>query len=268
MSTGECIQNRCHNIPPKNKSRCLRCSNRRSNYDKRIRQERIQNNLCAECGCTKSASTKLCTQCKEKSLARVHKYLFGGHKPNVLSRDKHSCVLCTRDIHLVVHHVNGNSSEHSMENLISLCQRCHADIHRLGKFDTRVMACILVAHSGTVNNSGRKRLRGWTKTRRQILARDKHACVLCDESEKALFIHHKDDRGIKSPRPNHNSDNLVTLCQPCHNAVTNLRNNADRQGAARLVISLGAGTQGTPATLSTPELPQLRQPPPAVRTAS
>lgn len=53
-------------------------------------------------------------------------------------------------------------------------------------------------------------LRAWKELRDQILTRDGHACVICNDTE-VLHIHH-----IDADNTHDEPDNLVTLCSYCH----------------------------------------------------
>ena len=75
--------------------------------------------------------------------------MFQLYKPNLLdrkyrwivfSRDNFCCQRCKIEgeiyddlwevtCSLAIHHVNGNSSDNKLENLISLCLRCHLKVH-------------------------------------------------------------------------------------------------------------------------------------------
>ena len=49
----------------------------------------------------------------------------------IMIRDNHICAICNRDreVHLMVHHKDGNKRNHHPENLITLCKSCHGTIH-------------------------------------------------------------------------------------------------------------------------------------------
>lgn len=70
----------------------------------------------------------------KRSLMRHDLVYFGGNRNIVLERDGHMCTTCFSKEKLVIHHIDG--SGHSKEinnnlgNLITLCRRCHINIHR------------------------------------------------------------------------------------------------------------------------------------------
>lgn len=256
-ASGYCID--CHKVKPDGgKSRCTSCTKKRRDYDKRVRDARLVAGLCAECGKQHNEKTKLCARCKAKSLARVNKSNFGGMRDVVVKRDNGICQCCGEPGNLV-HHIDNtgpdtqfhggrisNKTNNDPGNLLLMCRRCHSDIHRLNNKDTRHLATSLVIHPGVQNNTrDRATTKGWIPARKQILKRDGQMCMLCNEMKK-LVVHHKDDKGLLNEIPNNADNNLITLCRSCHNAVTNLRNNASRTLASRLINALGPGTTGQP----------------------
>jgi 5-methylcytosine-specific restriction endonuclease McrA len=67
--------------------------------------------------------------------------------------------------------------------------------------------------------------------------RDGWMCRICG-GLKQLCVHHIDGQGNDSEYPNHDLDNLITLCKPCHNNITKLRHHAkDKQLVAELVLA-------------------------------
>jgi 5-methylcytosine-specific restriction endonuclease McrA len=158
---------------------------------------------------------------------------------------------------MVVHHIDGSGKSddragslinvnNNMDNLIFLCKRCHTDIHRLGNKSTRNIAARLVTWPGEEDRyRSRPVLTGWKEARFNALDRDHYECILCPKT-KRLVVHHMDGSGLLSKRPNNSMENLKTMCRGCHNAVTNLRNNTNRQLASKLIYALGPGTTGTP----------------------
>ena len=65
--------------------------------------------------------------------------LTGGRLPShrwaplrrfVLDRDKWACSRCGRHAPLEVHHADGDPSHNEIENLKTLCRRCHIELHK------------------------------------------------------------------------------------------------------------------------------------------
>src|SRR5579863_7814580 len=79
------------------------------------------------CGCGLTAVKRgLCSRCYAKGwYDRRH---FGGHRQAVLERDGWQCRGCEGRELLIVHHRTG---EQSPAQMITLCARCHARVHRL-----------------------------------------------------------------------------------------------------------------------------------------
>lgn len=60
---------------------------------------------------------------------------YGGKREAVLKRDGYKCQTCGSVIRLLVHHKDGNgrrnkAPNNDMNNLITLCQACHINLHR------------------------------------------------------------------------------------------------------------------------------------------
>ena len=63
----------------------------------------------------------------------------------------------------------------------------------------------------------------WQKKRLEIMQRDGFVCQHCGDDETTLHIHHlRYDFSIKPWE--YNNDDLVTLCEHCHNRVTENKN--------------------------------------------
>lgn len=61
----------------------------------------------------------------------------------------------------------------------------------------------------------------WQKKRLQILERDKFTCRSCYDNESTLHVHHLIyDSDLKPWK--YNDEDLITLCEVCHKAVTYL----------------------------------------------
>lgn len=107
---------------------------------------------CQECGRLKTIHAKgLCDACyhnvkyrndvayRERVKHRAALYYdsrdFGGLRTPVLERDGFRCTRCGSDFQLSVHHVNrrgrgSESPDNRMDNLVTLCRRCHLSEHR------------------------------------------------------------------------------------------------------------------------------------------
>lgn len=48
----------------------------------------------------------------------------------VLNRDSHICQKCGSDEKVIVHHIDSNDDNNEIANLITLCNKCHLDLHR------------------------------------------------------------------------------------------------------------------------------------------
>lgn len=100
--------------------------------------------ICIECYMvyhTKSKKDRYCYSCKfDKNIIKTVKK-YSGHffriKKVVLERDDHKCQCCNMTseesfkIHkkqLSIHHIDGNTRNNKLENLITLCLQCHASL--------------------------------------------------------------------------------------------------------------------------------------------
>lgn len=63
----------------------------------------------------------------------------------------------------------------------------------------------------------------WRNIRLKVIERDNHRCQNCNEDKKRLVVHHKDwrgkRRGVLVKDWNNNLENLITLCDKCHNSI-------------------------------------------------
>jgi len=57
------------------------------------------------------------------------------------------------------------------------------------------------------------------KRKKEILQRDNYTCQLCYSMTRRLSVHHINPQGSADP------DNLITLCNGCHNAVHRILRN-------------------------------------------
>jgi len=78
---------------------------------------------------------------RERSRAAQQKYrdelLYGGNRDKVLERDGYKCTVCGATKSLAIHHIDQNGwfkpreeKNNDIDNLITLCFKCHAKLHR------------------------------------------------------------------------------------------------------------------------------------------
>lgn len=70
----------------------------------------------------------------EKDLQYKDMIRFDGNKANVLRRDNCRCQFCNADKNLIIHHLDGSGNSdtpnNEMDNLVTLCRKCHARLHQ------------------------------------------------------------------------------------------------------------------------------------------
>lgn len=88
--------------------------------------------LCYRCPFADRTARPL--RCREYDLpirARGKYALKGWKKVRtlVLERDGNRCVICSGQENLHIHHIDGDNTHDSAENLVTLCEFCHARVH-------------------------------------------------------------------------------------------------------------------------------------------
>ena len=86
-------------------------------------------------------------------------------------------------------------------------------------------------------SNSRKNLYG---NRFKAIKRDKNRCQICSRKEK-LVVHHIDRNGIKSEKPNHSLENLITLCNSCHFSLSKFL--SDKRDTKIVIELLKSGTK-------------------------
>jgi 5-methylcytosine-specific restriction endonuclease McrA len=69
---------------------------------------------------------------KGKKITTGEKYALSAWKElrdRVLSRDGHACTICSCKKNLHIHHIDADNTHDDPENLVTLCQYCHARAH-------------------------------------------------------------------------------------------------------------------------------------------
>jgi len=96
--------------------------------------------------------------------------------------------------------------------------------------------------TGSWNSSPNAYGPDWEDIRREVLARDKHTCVMCGRlfPHSTLHVHHiKPFRSFSSPREANHLSNLISLCPRCHQrAETVVRVNSGVRGLGFLLHNL------------------------------
>jgi len=62
----------------------------------------------------------------------------------------------------------------------------------------------------------------WQKKRLKIMERDKFACTSCQSDEKTLNVHHMVPYRKDTKPWEYEDDELTTLCEICHNDISNI----------------------------------------------
>jgi hypothetical protein len=58
-------------------------------------------------------------------------------RATILKRDLHSCVICRTIANLHVHHRDHDPTNDDPDNLVTLCDQCHALVHATGNMEMR-----------------------------------------------------------------------------------------------------------------------------------
>lgn len=95
---------------------------------------------------------------EEKRIEREEKW-FDGKRQEVLERDMFKCTNCKSKDKLTVHHIDGNgrgslNPNNNIDNLITLCRKCHASIHgKLDKWAKNYDKCIICGTTKVKHNA-------------------------------------------------------------------------------------------------------------------
>ena len=80
-----------------------------------------------------SRSDVVCAKCKRKT--KPYPKIYYKNRKIALERDEHRCQCCGTegDINnnLIIHHLDCRRENNSLSNMITICQSCHAELHRL-----------------------------------------------------------------------------------------------------------------------------------------
>lgn len=161
--------------------------------------------ICERCG-QKDAVRKYCPECRQ--LARAEYMQANSQKYHPPRERRFNCPDCGVEI------VTKSSRKRCQEcarkaRLPGAREYKKANRERLRGYDNAYYD----QNRGRIYETAQERRYG--RNWRQALARDGHKCTECGATEQ-LVIHHKDGRGRTSQNPNHDLDNLQTVCRSCH----------------------------------------------------
>lgn len=111
---------------------CKQCRDYLKNYYKTVtkkkKQEARDNGVCYQCGEQVIGDKLLCDRCQ--GFGWSHQ---SDNRGIVLERDGYQCVVCGNKNTIVVHHIDGNGvdGDNGVDNLATMCSRCHKYTHTL-----------------------------------------------------------------------------------------------------------------------------------------
>lgn len=88
---------------------------------------------------TDSTKKMLCNACRNdrQNIQKNKKYSmhFKLIKKVIMQRDNNQCQFCKRHVRLIVHHIDCDKGNNTIDNLITLCSPCHNSLH--GKYSNQ-----------------------------------------------------------------------------------------------------------------------------------
>jgi len=120
-----------------NKARCHDCNEKYLNYRREFAEARKAQKLCVKCGDPVIDNHKMCVKCRD--YYRKRSCIARLPLKAAIERDGFRCQICgcAEVQHLHAHHIDGKgryNSKHpndSLDNLITLCRRCHSSVSYL-----------------------------------------------------------------------------------------------------------------------------------------
>ena len=120
----------CGKQEPRGGSRsCTECIKKKYNKEKERKRERREKGLCIDCGKPVCERSQYCFEHWKAAQKRTQYWKFEGNRIKALERDGFQCRICgddgrgKRELH--VHHIDSNSTNNTLDNLMCLCQKCH-----------------------------------------------------------------------------------------------------------------------------------------------
>lgn len=125
------VCNRCHiSIEAKgHKLFCDSCGPIAKKEARELRRQKIRQQNPKPARKSRTSAEHKAHEAQRRNLSR-----FGGLREAVLERDNHQCRSCGTawepgSRYIVIHHLDHNKSNNTMDNLITLCRKCHPVIH-------------------------------------------------------------------------------------------------------------------------------------------
>jgi 5-methylcytosine-specific restriction endonuclease McrA len=111
----------------------------------------------------------------------------------------------------VVHHIDGNRSNNSIDNLALLPdQSTHATLHMEERWAAQDCATHDPEYVRYLWSAA------WQRKRQETLERAGYKCERCGKAYKKLAVHHKTYANVRNERP----EDLEVLCFACHARIT------------------------------------------------
>lgn len=110
-----------------------RLQQKRRKTGKALYQRRRAAGLCISCGAPPEESRVHCSACLKRRRLRYARKKYGGNAIDAMERDDLACQLCGATLFLHVHHIDGEGYDsdepnNALDNLVTLCNRCHYGI--------------------------------------------------------------------------------------------------------------------------------------------
>lgn len=110
-------------------SKCLVCG---KEFERTFGTHSYSQKYCCK-GCRRKAE-RLFGNKQQTDLEYKNFIRFGGNRFDVLERDEYTCQICGNVNQLVIHHKDesgqSDNVNNEIDNLVTLCRRCHVNIHK------------------------------------------------------------------------------------------------------------------------------------------
>jgi len=127
----------CNIRPPEmGKKNCAKCRARRTEWQRKDRAKKREQGLCYACGKPTQDGKTYCIHCQGFNYHGDPCKKSGSKRGEAFVRDSGTCKICGSTKKVSVHHIDGKGygddvPNHSIDNLITVCENCHRSIHDL-----------------------------------------------------------------------------------------------------------------------------------------